>query len=71
MEGTADEEVTKFVLVIMMMIYFAPVIVAFSRKIHSKWAVGVFTFFLGWTGIGWLILIIYASFVRGPKQEPE
>jgi hypothetical protein len=52
-----------FILVvtpILLSIYFIPSIVAFSRKKANKTAILVLNLFFGCTGVGWVILLVWA-----------
>lgn len=51
----------EFVLiVIMLIIYFLPLIVANSRKHKSQLAIFMTCLLLGWTLLGWAIALIWA-----------
>ena len=39
---------------------FAPTIVAFYRKHAKKWLVLALNLLAGWTGIGWILALIWA-----------
>lgn len=56
-------------LLLMWLIYVLPSMVAWFRKTHPAVAVTLFDLFLAWTGAVWLILLVYASFVRRPGQN--
>ena len=47
-------------------VYFAPAIVASSRRHPGATAIWFTNFFLGWTGIGWLACLIWALSVPPP-----
>ena len=40
--------------------YFAPWIIAVSRKQGNAAAIGVLNLFLGWTFIGWVVALVWA-----------
>ena len=42
------------------LIYFLPSIVAFSRRHHNRMAIFVLNLFLGLSGLGWVIALIWA-----------
>ncbi|MGE5422645.1 MAG: superinfection immunity protein [Ignavibacteriales bacterium] len=42
--------------------YLMPTIVAFIRKSPHKYAILALNFFLGWSGLGWLIMMLWAVF---------
>ena len=41
-------------------VYFAPWLTASSRKHRNRAAIAVLNFFLGWTGIGWIVALVWA-----------
>lgn len=43
------------------MIYFAPALVAFNRKHNNRAAILMLNLLLGWTMIGWIVAIVWAS----------
>ncbi|AYZ01678.1 superinfection immunity protein [Burkholderia multivorans] len=47
--------------VVAIALYFLPAIVADRRGRHDKLIVAVFNALFGWTGIGWLITLYWAS----------
>jgi hypothetical protein len=48
------------ILIISAAINFVPTIVAFARHHHNRVAIFVLNFFFGWTGIGWVICLVWA-----------
>jgi hypothetical protein len=50
-------------LAILTLIYFLPTIIA-SHRGHSVGGFAVINFFVGWTGIGWLALMVWAVVSR-------
>jgi hypothetical protein len=57
MEGVAA---TLLFLIALVVIYFAPTIVACLRKHNNDSAILVLNFFLGWTLIGWVLALVWA-----------
>lgn len=61
-----------YVLILMLIgfigviVAFIPTYIAFGRKNPYKWIILIINIFIGWTGIGWLILLIYTLF---PKKK--
>ena len=47
-------------------ISFIPTIIAFLRELGPRWVIFWLNLFLGWTGIGWLVLLIW-SIVATPE----
>jgi hypothetical protein len=48
-----------FILFLVVM-YWLPTIIAIARKAQSAAGIALFNFFLGWTGIGWLLALVWA-----------
>jgi hypothetical protein len=54
-------EMESFVILLMILIwYFAPAIVAFARSKNNAVAILVLNFLLGWTLLGWVISLVWA-----------
>jgi len=45
---------------IALLLYFLPTIVAFLRGHQSRAGILLVNFFLGWSGLGWIIALIWA-----------
>lgn len=41
-------------------LYFLPAIVGFVRRKQNRWAILWLDLFLGWTVIGWIVLMVWA-----------
>ena len=54
-------------LVIILAIYFTPLMVAMRREQPNTLAIGVLNFFLGWTMIGWVVALIWAVTKKAEK----
>lgn len=52
-------------------LYFTPAIIAAVRSHQSENAIGLLNFFLGWTVLGWLVALIWASssITKTPEQK--
>jgi ABC-type long-subunit fatty acid transport system fused permease/ATPase subunit len=48
------------IMLILVLAYFLPVIVAMSRKVKNRSAIGVLNLFLGWTLVGWVVALMMA-----------
>jgi hypothetical protein len=48
-------------ILVFVVIYFVPVIVANVRHHRNENAIGMLNLLLGWTGLGWVIALIWAS----------
>lgn len=51
---------TIFVSVFALVVYFAPTISARLRKHHSSAAIFMTNLLLGWSGIGWVVALIWS-----------
>ena len=51
-------------------LYFLPAIVASVRKHHNQNAIAVLNIFLGWTLLGWIAALVWAS-TRVIKDESK
>lgn len=47
-------------LLFILAVYFVPWAVAASRDHHQRGAIAVLNLFLGWTGLGWVIALVWA-----------
>jgi len=52
-----------FTLILLMLLYFLPTIVA-SHRGRGGLGILILNFFLGWTFIGWLVLLLWALLAR-------
>lgn len=48
-------------VIILALLYFLQMFIAWRRKHGSSGGIMVLNIFLGWTGIGWLLALIWAS----------
>ena len=48
--------------------YWLPTIVAIARHTHSALGVAALNFFLGWTGIGWFLALMWALAAHPAQQ---
>tara|TARA_B100001029_G_scaffold19193_1_gene12757 strand:+ start:177 stop:446 length:270 start_codon:yes stop_codon:yes gene_type:complete len=58
--GSAEGIVASILLAILLIIYFLPSIIAFSRKCPSVWSITALNLFLGWTLFGWVASLVWA-----------
>lgn len=49
------------VFLLLLAFYFLPYVVAAARKHHNTPAILVFNLLLGWTVIGWILALVWAS----------
>ncbi len=57
------------VLIIFIAAYFIPFIIAIIRRIKNSMSVFFLNLFLGWTVIGFFVLIFYASLTNAKSNE--
>jgi hypothetical protein len=50
-------------------VYFMPIIIALLRGRHRAGSVAMVNVFLGWTVIGWLLALVWASSSDKPRIE--
>ena len=58
-------------LIIFLFIYFLPFFIAEIRNIKNSTAVMWLNFFLGWTFLGYLLLLFYASLTSDIKKKKK
>lgn len=58
--GTIGPATMLSLTVIAFLFNFIPAFIAFSRHHHNRIAILVMNFLFGWTGIGWIILLIWS-----------
>lgn len=57
-----------FLLIILALIYLLPTIIAFSRGHASKWGIFATNLLLGWSGIIWLVALIWSLSNKGQQS---
>lgn len=55
------------VIVVIVLAYFLPTIVAFARGVSNSGSVLVLNLFLGWTLVGWVVALAMASRSTAPR----
>jgi hypothetical protein len=50
-----------FILAALVVVYFAPWLIASSRHHHNKFAILVLNILAGWTVVGWIAALVWAS----------
>ena len=58
--GSSEVFIVSILLAILLIIYFIPSIIAFSRKCPSALAITALNLFLGWTLFGWVASLVWA-----------
>ena len=59
---------TVIILLLVIIIYMLPTLIAFSREHPHREAVAVINIFLGWTLIGWFVVFLWAALARVEEQ---
>jgi hypothetical protein len=59
-DSSASVVVTLFCLAIFLFFYFIPTIIALVREHHQSLAIFILNFMLGWSGLGWVLALIWA-----------
>jgi len=59
--------VELFGLMLVLMIYFAPAIVAAMRGHHNAFAIFLLTLLLGWSFVGWAIALVWSFTAIRPE----
>lgn len=49
------------IAILILVIYFIPAITGYASKKKNKQAILVLNFFLGWSIIGWIIALVWAT----------
>lgn len=49
------------IAIIIFILYFAPAITGYMNKKKNKSAILTLNFFLGWTVIGWIVALVWAT----------
>jgi hypothetical protein len=57
------------VIVISILMYFLPAIIASKKKKRNATAIGVLNLLLGWTVVGWIVSLIWALTNDLPQAE--
>jgi hypothetical protein len=52
----------------LIVLYWLPTIIAIARHTHSALGVAALNFFLGWTGVGWFLALMWAL-AANPAQQ--
>ena len=58
--GSSEVFILSILLAILLIIYFIPSVIAFSRKCPSTLAITALNLFLGWTLFGWVASLVWA-----------
>lgn len=55
-------------LIAILVLYWLPTIIAIARHTHSALGVAGLNFILGWTGVGWMLALMWAL-AAPPAQQ--
>jgi hypothetical protein len=58
---SSDPAVFAIIVIVAFIIHFMPSFIAFSRDHANKIAILIINLLLGWTVIGWVILMVWAT----------
>ena len=56
-------------LIIVLLLYFIPSVVAFVRHHHNQWAIFALNLLLGWTVLGWIGALVWS--LTRPAAQPQ
>ncbi|MCP2679688.1 superinfection immunity protein [Maricaulaceae bacterium NA33B04] len=54
-------------LVVVALFYFLPALIALLRGHHNGFAIFLTNVLLGWTGIGWIVALIWSTTASQPR----
>lgn len=58
--ASSDPFIFSIIVLLALLIHFLPSFIAFSREHKSRMLILLLNVVLGWTGIGWIVLMIWA-----------
>ncbi|WNI31520.1 superinfection immunity protein [Streptomyces sp. ITFR-6] len=56
-------------IVVIVLAYFVPTVVAFTRGVSNSGSVFVLNLFLGWTVVGWVVALAMATRSTEPRTR--
>jgi T4 superinfection immunity protein len=65
-----DNTIFVIILMLCVIIYMLPTLIAYARDIPRRQAVTVVNIIFGWTLIGWFITFLWASLAATSVDEP-
>ena len=65
-----DNTLFVILLLLCLIIYMLPTLIAYARDIPSRAALTVVNIVFGWTLIGWLVCFLWATLAETPVDEP-
>jgi cytochrome c oxidase assembly factor CtaG len=60
-DGILDSTVTVIILMVVLIIYMLPTLIAYSREHPWRHELAIINIFLGWTLIGWVVVFLWAA----------
>lgn len=54
-------------LLVLVSLYLLPAIIASKKKLPQRRSIAWLNIFLGWTTVGWIVLLIIASLANRPR----
>jgi hypothetical protein len=55
---------------VILLAYFVPTAIAFLRHHPNRWPITILNFFLGWTVIGWIVMLAWAFSSKVTATRP-
>lgn len=71
MEPTGSHLSGFITLLVMAAIYFIPAIVAYKVRHRNRLPIAILNLFLGFTLLGWVIALVWATMSDAPDARPE
>ena len=65
-----DNTVFVILLLLCLIIYMLPTLIAYARDVRSRQTITVVNIIFGWTLIGWLIAFLWAMLAETSIDEP-
>jgi T4 superinfection immunity protein len=67
-EAMFDSTTTIIMLILVVLIYMLPTLIAFGREHPHRMDVAVLNIIFGWTLIGWFVVFLWAALARPSDQ---
>jgi hypothetical protein len=64
-----EEDMSGLSMPMASLFYFAPSLIAFGNKEHSRWLYFFLNLFFGWTIIVWFLLFAFAAWPRAKERK--
>lgn len=66
-----DELTSRIMVGLIVAAYSLPLIVAWLRGHHNKVSISLLNLLLGWTGIGWLVALVWSASAISKHAKPS